>query len=101
MKYPPSMMSQDMGRCYLCGIRSCIEVHHVFGGATRSKSTMYGLVVPLCRNCHTGMDGVHYNRKRMDALRKDGQRAFEERYGHDLFMKEFHRNYLEESEWKK
>ncbi len=54
-----SIMTQDFTRCYLCGSTENLEIHHIMGGATRDKSTEYGLVVPLCRTCH---DKLHFSK---------------------------------------
>lgn len=36
-----------------------VEIHHVFYGNKRKKSTEDGLVVPLCAEHHRGTYGVH------------------------------------------
>ena len=95
-KYPPSIITNDMGKCYLCGSTKHIEIHHIFNGPSRKKSTEYGLVVPLCHECHQGQNGVHANREKMDYLRKIGQKAFMKKYPNKNWFKEFHRNYLDE-----
>lgn len=93
-KYPKSIMTEDMEHCFLCGSSSWIEVHHIFGGANRTNSTRYGLVVPLCHYCHNEPpNGVHHNKERMDHLHKLGQQKFQEVYS-DNFLKIFHKNYL-------
>ena len=94
MRYPSSIMTGDMTKCYLCGSHEWIEIHHIMGGPNRAKSTKYGLVVPLCRRCHNEPpDGVHFNRQRMDALRAEAQAKFEERYPDLDWLKIFGRNY--------
>lgn len=70
-----------------------MELHHVFGGPNRDKSTKYGLVVWLCRSCHTGQNGVHSDRKKMDSLRELAERAFKRKYPDEDFLKIFHRDY--------
>jgi 5-methylcytosine-specific restriction endonuclease McrA len=94
MVYAKSIICEDMTTCYLCGSSYYIEIHHVFSGFNRSKSTKYGLVVPLCRNCHRGDEGVHSNYSKMKYLRKIGQQKFEEKYPDLDFIKIFGRNYL-------
>ena len=71
-KYPPSIITSKMDRCFICGAYG-VEIHHIMGGANRKNSTKYGLVVPLCRGCHTGDNGVHMSRDRSDALRRIAQ----------------------------
>ena len=45
-------------------------------GANRDKSTKYGLVVYLCKECHTGTNGVHTDYAKMEALGKIAQTQF-------------------------
>lgn len=71
-----------------------MEIHHIIGGAFRNKSTKYGLVVALCRECHTGQNGVHLNREKMDFLRREAQLAFEKEHPDLDWLKIFGRNYL-------
>ena len=92
-KYPPSIITSQMDRCFICGAYG-VEIHHIMGGANRKNSTKYGLVVPLCRGCHTGDNGVHMNRDRNDALKRIAQSRFEQKYSHDEWMEVFNKNYL-------
>ena len=91
--FKTSIVDKGVKRCYLCGSTHSLEVHHIFGGANRKKSTDYGLVVYLCKECHTGSNGVHNNADKMKELRKKGQEAFENEYPQLDFVKIFHRNY--------
>ena len=82
--------------CFFCGSRIGLEEHHVFGGtANRTLSEQYGLKVYLCPAHHlTGPDAVHRNARIMDAVRKDGQEAFERSYPELDFRKVFGKSYL-------
>ena len=81
--------------CYICGNTRMLEEHHVFHGPNRKKSEHYGLKVTLCPYCHRdNKKGVHGNYEIDLELKQIGQRAFEERVGHELFMQEFGKNYL-------
>ena len=90
------MQSQKV--CYVCSITQNLEAHHCFGGALRNKSERYGLTIYLCMRHHTGADavdkGVHFNRYLDLRLKRMAQMRFEQIYGHELFMAEFHKNYL-------
>lgn len=59
-----------------------IDKHEIFDGKNRLKSIKYGLVVPLCRNCHNDKE-----------IKKKWQNIarikFVEKYSNDLFIKEF------------
>lgn len=89
--------------CFLCGRwenpYNPMEIHHIFRGPNRKKSTKYGLVVPLCHSCHNEPpDGVHYNKDVMQRLHEYGQRKAMEENGWTVkdFIREFGRNYLED-----
>ena len=89
-----SIMQDQKDRCYLCGAWAT-ETHHVFGGvANRRLSERYGLTVRLCHNCHTGTDGAQYDREKNQRLKMEAQAAFEDRYGHEEWMRIFRKNYL-------
>ena len=88
-----SILTKDFSKCYLCGSYNWIEIHHIFGGAYRKKSTKYKLIVPLCHYCHNEPpNGVHFNKQRDYALKKKAQIEFEKIYGVE-FIKEFGKNY--------
>lgn len=90
-----SVMTSELDRCYICGARSWIEIHHVFGGANRKNSERYGLVVPLCHYCHNEPpNGVHFNSALDQKLKRETQERFETIASHDEFMKIFGRNYI-------
>lgn len=95
--------------CYLCALldgdeseKSVLQEHHVFGGPLRKKSEHYGLKVYLCLMHHEGdingcREAVHrpeYN-DYGEILKKIGQEKFEELHGHDEWMAEFGKNYLD------
>ena len=48
-------------KCFFCGAETGLDMHHIFGGSRRDKSTEYGLLVPLCHvGCHQfGRDSIH------------------------------------------
>ena len=97
MKYKTIMVTEDeYEQCYICKRYGQIEWHHVFGGANRINSTKYGLVVPLCHNCHNEPPiGVHFNKGQRLRLQAKTQRIFESIESHEKFMKEFGRDYIE------
>lgn len=95
MKYPPSILTDNLQECYLCKTTVQVEVHHVFHGANRSNATKYGCVIGLCRKHHTcGKQSVHRNNMLDEQLKQMAQTKFEEIYGHDKFMEVFHKSYL-------
>lgn len=68
--------------CYVCGTTLNLHDHHcLYGTSNRKQAEKYGLKVWLCASCHTGSNGVHFN-KRLDLhLKQLSQRYFEEHYG--------------------
>lgn len=95
-KRDKSIVQKDMSKCYVCGITTDLHTHEIyFGTADRKKSIEYGCYVRLCAKHHNmSNEGVHFNHWLDRRLKEIGQREFEKLYGHDKFMKVFHRNYL-------
>lgn len=91
-----SILTDDLETCYACGSMVNIELHEIYFGSQRERSKEYGLVVPLCPECHKGTYGVHGSRGKMlnVSLKEEGQIAFEKRYPATDFMAVFGRNYL-------
>ena len=86
---------QDDDRCYVCGRRAGLEIHHVLGGvANRKLSEKYGLKVKLCKGCHTGKGGAQYEFELNQRLKREAQEAFEKIHSHDEWMQVFRKNYL-------
>jgi hypothetical protein len=85
-----------LDNCFLCHKYGPVERHHVFQGAYRKKAEQHGFVVRLCRECHTGKDGVHSNKEKRIALRQRCQRDYEKTHTREQFIAEFGRNYLED-----
>ena len=96
MKKRVSILTDDMGHCFCCDGTDGIEIHEIFYGPLRPKSIQYGLVVPLCRECHRGTYGVHGTRGKMlnTNLKENGQMAFEKKFPELDFLRIFGRNYL-------
>ena len=76
--------------------------HFIFGayGALRRAAEHYGLWGYVCtaRHHEYGPEAPHVNNEVATHLKQVAQRAFEERYGHEKWMQEFGKNYLEEDE---
>lgn len=81
-------------RCFFCGRQTTLERHHVLAGPNRKWSEKYGLWIWCCHEDHTGKDGVQYNRKKADSVKRLAQIAFEARHSHDEWMQVFRKNYL-------
>ena len=90
-----SIISKER-KCFFCGSREKLEIHHVFGGSLREKSTKYGLFVFLCQKCHKNLHFGANSRSMTDKLKSVAQEAFERKYGKEKFLKEFHANFKKE-----
>lgn len=87
-----------MDKCFVCGRHVYkADCHHLFQGPFRKKADRLGLVVKLCRECHTGDNGAHFNAELMQALHEYGQKKAMQEQGWTVeeFIKQFGRNYLE------
>ena len=87
---------QSEKECYYSHATYNIERHHIFYGTANHKlSEKWGCWVYLRHDLHNEPpDGVHFNKKNDLELKRDCQKAFEEKYGHKKFMEIFGRNYL-------
>lgn len=66
-----------MHECFLCGSTYQMELHHVFGGANKSKSEEDELMVWLCRKCHHEVHhGAHRSGEFMKYLRQYGEKLW-------------------------
>lgn len=84
---------QTEKKCYVSGAEYNLDSHHVMTGtANRKLSEKYGLKVWLRHDIH--MDLHDRNKELEIKLKQDAQRAFEEKYSHQLWMDIFKKNYL-------
>ena len=85
-----SILTDNLKVCYICGEKKD-DLHEIFGGSNRRKSMIWGLVIPICRQCHQEWKEGRYMREEIQLVT---QIAFEKKYSHELFMKEFKKNFL-------
>ena len=86
-----SIITDNLKICYICKQKKKDDLNEVFEGSNRQMSMKYGLVIPICRECHNKYDlDINLRSKYM----KEAQIIFENTYSHELFMKEFKKNYL-------
>lgn len=57
-----SIFTTNINKCYYCGKEGKMDLHEVYGGSNRTRSIKNGLVVPLCRICHSNEDIISYLR---------------------------------------
>lgn len=93
-----SVLTDDLGCCYVTG-GSPVAIHHVFPGNGRRKlCEEYGFIVPLVPDLHNASDAsVHSNpNKGLDLqLKQECQEYFEKHYGNRMeFIEVFGKSYL-------
>ena len=90
-----SVFTDDMDHCMFTG-NAPVERHHIFGGANKKKSEMYGFIAPLRPDLHPNGVFAGKDAKEIDTkLKQMAQEYFEEHIGsREMFMTEFGRNYL-------
>lgn len=94
-----SIFTDDMNRCIISGYSGIhIERHHVFGGANKKRSELYGFIAPLRYDLHPNGSACYWSdeAKSIDLnLKRSCQWFYEESIGsREEFIKEFGRSYL-------
>lgn len=84
-----SILTNDLSTCYLCR-KPKNDLHEIFEGRNRTNSIKYGLVMPLCRECHTL---VHNDIKLNKKIKIMAQKKFQSVYPGIEFIDIFRRNY--------
>lgn len=80
-------------KCYICG-KGYAEIHEVFFGTyKREMSIKYGCCICLCKEHHTGTNGVHFNKEFDLKLKIAMQKQFEITYPDLDFLEIFKRRY--------
>ena len=57
-----SIFTNNFKECYYCHKKCKTDLHEVYGGSNRTRSIKNGLVVPLCRKCHSNEKVINYLR---------------------------------------
>lgn len=93
MKHKRSIIPGDQDdTCYICGKHGMMDVHHMLHGPYRKMADHYRLTVHLCKNCHRLLHDTGLNDRELQRL---AQKTFEKEYGHDRWMDEFGKSWLE------
>lgn len=87
-----SILTSDLDHCVICGAKKD-HLHEVIYGRNRLNSIKYGLVIPLCLNCHIE---IHINKEWQEYWHVAAQKRFMEYYNKsvDEFIEIFKINYL-------
>lgn len=86
-----SIFTNDFTKCYYCHRKKQenekFDLHEVYGGSNRIRSIKYGLVVPLCRICHS-------NEEIINELRIQIQKEYEKTHTRDEFIEITGKSYI-------
>lgn len=85
---------KEVRKCYLTGRTDNLDKHHVLNGPFRKKAEAFGLWIYLNHDVHMKLHQTPQGQKVAIWLKQQAQEAFERKYGHEKWMKEFKRNYL-------
>lgn len=85
---------KEVRKCYLTGQTDNLDKHHCMNGPFRKKAEAYGLWIFLQHDVHMKLHQTPQGQKVAIWLKQQAQEAFERKYGHEKWMKEFKRNYL-------
>lgn len=84
-------MINEYFECFICGRGGALHKHHCLHGIRRKAADKYDLTVWLCPECH---QRLHDHGDGDLMLERLAQRHFEEKYGHEKYMRVFGKNYL-------
>lgn len=80
-----SIITNNLDKCYLCKNKK-MELHEVFRGRNRQKSMKWGLVIPICIECHTK---ITRDKEFSKILEEKAKNIFVKKYGEEKFIQEF------------
>lgn len=86
-----SIFTDDLEHCIICGKKKD-NLHEVLFGRNRQLSIKYGLVIPLCLECHREM---HRSIELQEMWHGKGQAIFEKTYPELNFLTIFRKNYCQ------
>lgn len=85
---------QEDKECFVTKSTLNLHKHHIMNGYNRNKSEKYGLWIWLRSDWHIQTDYAAHNNKEFDlTLKRMAQQKFEEIYGKEKWITEFHKNY--------
>ena len=86
-----SILTNNLKVCFICNKNKKDDLHEIFGGSNRQKSMQWGLVIPICRECHTKWD-TDKSLRRM--IQQKAKEEFIKRNTKEKFREEFGKNYV-------
>ena len=80
-----SIITNNLEKCYFCSNKK-MELHEVFRGRNRQKSMKWGLVIPICQQCHVK---ITTDKEFSKVLEQKARNVFIKKYGERTFIEEF------------
>lgn len=81
-----SVFTTNFNKCYYCGKEGKMDLHEIYGGSNRKRSIKNGLVIPLCRICHSNEEIINFLRIKL-------QKEYEKKHSRDDFIKLIGKSY--------
>jgi hypothetical protein len=82
-----SIFTNNFEKCFYCGKTGKMDLHEVYGGSNRTRSIKNGLVIPLCRMCHSDEEIIKYLRIKL-------QKEYEKTHTRQDFISLIGKSYL-------
>lgn len=86
-----SILTNNLKLCYICQEKKKDDLHEIFGGSNRQKSMQWGLVIPVCRECHDEWD---INEELRRKIQQKAKEEFIKENTKEKFREEFGKNYI-------
>lgn len=86
-----SIITNNLKVCYICEKNKKEDLHEIFGGSNRQKSMQWGLVIPVCRECHKEWEVNEQLRKR---IQQEAKEKFIEKNTKEKFREEFGKYFI-------
>lgn len=80
-----SILTNNLEKCYFCNNKK-MELHEVYRGRNRQKSMKWGLVIPICRECHSR---ITKDKEFSKVLENTARQVFIKKYSEEKFIEEF------------
>ena len=86
-----SILTDNMQICYICNKARKEDLHEIFEGSNRQTSMKWGLVIPVCRKCHTKCDTDKYIKL---MIQQEAKEKFYKLYSKEKFLEVFGKFYI-------
>lgn len=86
-----SAITEYTNVCLLCGTPTNQDAHHCLSGSDRRHADEDGLLIPVCRNCHSF---IHNNPQALVMSKIIGQLAYEREHTREEFRSRYRHSYL-------